>query len=600
MRPDRSNAVADEVASLYATLGAKVDASSWARADAVLQRAQKAAQRFARVSVEDPARAARATSLAASTAAKSASAEAKREAEKVADAHARAAAKSRAAYMGLGFAVRAAAVGMAGYLGSRLVKSGIQFNATMEESRLKIAGMLALTNHSSLSSELGTADTLVANLQRRAATLPGTTSEYIAMLGMLAQPLSDAKLGIQDMEDMTVNSVVAAKALGIQWEVAARDVDQAVRGQFHSVDPFSGKVLGSIGYKGEEGRSRFNQLSQQKRALEIKRALMQPQFTELGAEQGKAFSGRLSTLQDTWEQFKGKVTKPLFTVLGEQIMKANAWLDANQAKVAAAANAIGGALVDAFHAAQAGAAFLVDAYFMLRDALDVVSAKLAWFTEHATFTRSLLISMGIVATYFGIRAMWAGRQAAIAFTLAAARAAVAWVAVAGPIGLAIAALTGAVYVVLKYWDEIKEGGAAVAEVLAGVFGGIRDFALDVGRRIAKFFTEDLPGAIKAAFEFIANLPVLKQVIDVIHEARSLMGKSAFQEAADKAMAAQNAQAAISLSGGVLGRSSTVNVGGMTLNVSSTSADPKAVAMEATKAVREELGTMLRRTMDTLA
>jgi hypothetical protein len=64
------------------------------------------------------------------------------------------------------------------------------------------------------------------------------------MAGMLTQPITDAGLGMKDLEDLTVNSVVAAKALGYQWDLAARDIDQALRGQFHATDPFAGKMLG--------------------------------------------------------------------------------------------------------------------------------------------------------------------------------------------------------------------------------------------------------------------------------------------------------------------------------------------------------------------
>lgn len=601
--------MADEIASLFATVGAKVDASSWAKADAQLRRSQKAAQQFADLATKDPGRAAAALAVAQSrmAAAQAATqgkiaAAAKRESDKIAAAHEKAAERSRAAYVNAARATALAGVALAGvgaYLGGRLVKSGIEFNSTMEDSRLKIASMLALARHSSLSTELGTADGLVANLQRRAATLPGTTSEYIAMLGMIAQPLTDAKLGLGDLEDLTVQSVVAAKALGIQWEVAARDVDQAVRGQFHSVDPFSGKVLGSIGYKGEEGRSRFNQLSQQKRALEIKRALMQPQFTELGAEQGKSFSGRLSTLQDTWEQFKGAMTKPLFRVLGEQIVQANAWLAENKAKVDAAAEAIGGALVSAFGALKTGVLFAVDAYHVLHDAFDAVSSKLQWFTEHAQFTKSLLISMGIIVALFGVRAMWAGRQAALAFAAAGARAALAWIQIAGPIGVALALLTAAVYEVIDHWDWI------------------RDKALTVGRELSDFFTETLPRALETAFDAIADLPVLKQIIWALKEAASFIeddgvpgiaGQLAAGLATNTAAAGTGSAGGIGFAAGGLQPSlprsaftgaptSTVNVGGMTLNVSSTSADPKAVALEASKAVRAEMGAMLRQTMD---
>lgn len=241
-----------------------------------------------------------------------------------------------------------AVAGLAAYLGERVVKAGIDFNSTMEDSKNEVAGMLALANKSHLSDELKNADMLVDHLRERAAKLPGTTQEYIQMLAMITQPLTDAKLGLKELEDLTVQSTVAAKGLHVPWEVAARDIDQAIRGQFHSTDPFSGKVLGSIGYKGEEGRSRFNQLSQERRAKEFQRALMQSQFTELGEAAGKSFSGRLSTLQDAWEHFTGVLAKPLFEKLIIQFERLNNWLDKNQDKVDKFAHEVGGVLGGAF------------------------------------------------------------------------------------------------------------------------------------------------------------------------------------------------------------------------------------------------------------
>lgn len=250
---------------------------------------------------------------------------------------------------------------VAATFGARMAgKALVGFNATVEDTKNQIAGMLALTKKTDLQDQLGNADRLFANLQKRAKALPGTTQEYTRMAGMLAQPISDAGGTLKNLEDLTVNSTVAAKALGYQWDLAARDIDQALRGQFHATDPFAGKVLGSIGYKGEEGRSKFNSLSADKRFDEIQRALMQPQFTQLAAAQGASFSGVLSTLQDTLEQFLGKVGLPLFKAITTEIKNWNKWIDANSAKVDGIAKSIGEGLVDGFRFVKDALGFLVE------------------------------------------------------------------------------------------------------------------------------------------------------------------------------------------------------------------------------------------------
>jgi hypothetical protein len=188
----------------------------------------------------------------------------------------------------------------------------------------------------------------MGNLQRRAAKLPGTTAEYAQMLGALTQPILDAKLSMQDLEDITVGAVVSAKALGVQSEVAARDIDQAIRGQFHANDVLTGKLLGSVGFKGETGRARFNALDARKRAEALKQAITQKQIVQLGAAQGETFSGVLSTLQDSIQQFFAKAGLPLFKAITRVLKDWVEWLGKNEAKVRAVADAIGKGLMAAF------------------------------------------------------------------------------------------------------------------------------------------------------------------------------------------------------------------------------------------------------------
>lgn len=236
----------------------------------------------------------------------------------------------------------------------------IGFNATVQDTRLQIAGMLALTKKTDLSAQVGVADRLYSSLQKRAASLPGTTAEYAQMLGMLTQPISAAGGGLRDLEDMTVNATVAAKALGVSWDVAARDIDQALRGQFHSVDQFTGKILGSMGFTGEEGRAKFNAMSSEKRFSTLSSAIMQKQIGQLSEVQGQSFRGVLSTLQDTLEQTMGKVGLPLFERITREIKAWNAWTDQNGRRIAEVARSVGDGLVTGFNAVKSAVMLIVD------------------------------------------------------------------------------------------------------------------------------------------------------------------------------------------------------------------------------------------------
>lgn len=256
--------------------------------------------------------------------------------------------RSLIGFAAAGFGLQKAASALVGY------------NATVQDTKLQIGGMLALARKTDLVDELKNADKVFANLQARAKSLPGTTQEYTRFAGMITQPIMDAGLGMKALEDLTVNAVVAAKALGYQADLAARDIDQALRGQFHSTDPFAGKILGSIGYKGEDGRAKYNALSADKRASELQRALMQKQLSQLADAQGKTFTGVWSTLKDNLEQTLGKVGLPLFRRLGKEVEGWNKWIDQNGRRVQEIAGSIGSALVTGFGVVKDALGFLVD------------------------------------------------------------------------------------------------------------------------------------------------------------------------------------------------------------------------------------------------
>lgn len=249
---------------------------------------------------------------------------------------------TRSAFMSLGGAV-------VGYFGAREAgKALIGFNARVETTKVQIAGMLALAKKTDLADQARTAEAMYARLQKRAMTLPGTTQEYVDMAGKLTRVVIDSGGTVKDIEDMTVGATVAAKGLGEQWEVAARDIEQALMGRYNTTDPFSSKVLGSIGYKGEEGREKWRQLSEEKRLMEMKRGLGQKQFEQMGEAQGATFSGVLSTLQDNFEQIVGKIGLPLFKAITAEVKSWNSWLDANKERVDEIAKSLGEGLVKGF------------------------------------------------------------------------------------------------------------------------------------------------------------------------------------------------------------------------------------------------------------
>jgi len=517
-----------QIAELFASLGIRANQGEWSRADRLIKRTSESVDRFSARAVSSLSR---------------------------------------------------IGAGIVAYLGFRSAKESlIDFNSSIEDTKNQIAGMLALSKKTSLTDELANADALYASLQKRAASLPGTTAEYARMAGMIAQPLIDAKLSMQDLEDLTVSAVVAAKALGVNAEVAARDIDQALRGQFHGVDQLTGKLLGSTGFKGEAGRAKFNALPEAQRAQRLKAALTQPQIAQLAAAQGNTFSGVTSTLQDTVQQFFGKVGLPLFRALTEQVKQLNAWFDKNRETIGRVAAVVGGVLAKAFAVAQLVVGKVVEAFQAIFADKDIRAAigLIAGAIETVVAVFVLLLQKFGPAKYLLLGPILAvvGAFKAFGFVINHIGDAFAFLrdvalAVIHAIEHAFTAVAGAV-------SAVWQGVVGVFRTVAETIMGIVDKVESVGNRIAGL----LPGRTK-----------------VVNVAKKILGGGALEtlgagasHTASGASTSAPTRTPIAAGGG----GTNVNITGnpTTINVQSNASDPRAVATEVRKAIDDHWSTQM--------
>jgi hypothetical protein len=224
----------------------------------------------------------------------------------------------------------------------------IDFNSEMEQAKITAAGLLQLNLGGSWNQNMGEATEVVKRLQQEAKTSIGTTKDMVQMFSFLAQPLSSAGASLEDYVQMTKSSVVASRAMGIEAQVAARDVDQAMRGQYHAIDQFTSKLLGPMGFMGEAGRRRFNKMAQDQRMATLRLALNQPAIAEMARVQGASFAGVMSTFQDNIQIALGKVGLPLFKEITREVRRWNEWIEKNHDTLERFGKDLGQGVVRAF------------------------------------------------------------------------------------------------------------------------------------------------------------------------------------------------------------------------------------------------------------
>lgn len=319
-------------------------------------------------------------------------------------------------------ALARAGAAAAGFFGLRAAKSAlVDFNADLEQSKITMSGLMQLNAGGEFADNMARAEHLVGRLQERAKASVGTTKDMVEMSAMLMQPLTAARASMKDIEDLTVGSVVAARAFGIAADVAARDVDQALRGMFRSVDPFTGKLLGPMGFVGEEGRAKFNQLAADKRMGVVRKALTQQAIRDMAGAQETSFAGVMSTFQDSLQMTFGKIGKPLFQSLTAEVQKWNKWIDENKDRIESMALKMGQHLSAAFSLLKDVGAFfashgdtliaLAKAFVALKvisGTAGLVSGAAGLASAVPAFAASLTAASGTMISLFGPAGLVAG------------------------------------------------------------------------------------------------------------------------------------------------------------------------------------------------
>lgn len=398
------------------------------------------------------------------------------------------------------FSLGAMAAVAAGAGGIAALKVGlVDVNAKLEDTTIGMAGAFRMLGAAgTFDAGLGMAKSLMADIRTDAASLPGEFQDFVSMAQTLTAPLLNAGKGIQDIRNLTRDTVVAASSLGVAYDQAAREMAQLLEGHAggHNV---LGTRLG-ITTSTMIGSKKFNEASAAERADFLNKAMVNakdalPAFA-------KSWGGLTSTLSDNMKTLLGKTTAPLF-----ERIKGTLWsivgdgglLERNAKRLDRMAASVGAALVRTYDWLFERGQWLVDHWDKIRDTAVLFGHALrdgfekAWPTiqKIGLFLGEKLQDPGgllkeLVALRVGLGAVssagtiangvagMAGGGGMAAAGAAAAPVALAAVAAAGAIDVLTqnAHKNGLVYLRLQQWAEgvwadLKQNfGSLVAELVA--------------------------------------------------------------------------------------------------------------------------------------
>lgn len=448
-----------EVSDLFATLGLRIDQGAWRQGDARIAGLRTAVDRLGGMESRKAADGLKAIGGAASAAAE----------------------KGAQGFDRMGQAIKGVAVYFAG---KELYHALIGFNEAAQTARIGLSAMIQGNLGGSWDQAKKSAQGLYDEFQRFSVMAPVTTRDIMTFGKEVAVATFQAGGSLKDLTTITEQGVIAAKAFGYESSYASLELTEMLQGNVSNRMRFVKQLLGMVHVTEEE----FRTFSAKQRLELTKKILTSPALKNAADEFKDSFAGVTSTLEDRLQILFGRVGMPLFKALTEAVAGLNAWLERNKETIEAVGVAIGSVLATAFD--------------VLKTAINGVVVVLGFLVEHAEMTKAILIALAIYFTIAGVQAAWAARRAAIA-----------WLAAAGPFVAIIAAIAAIVYAI-RYLITQSEG---VRDAFASAWQSIKD-----GLEVVK-------DAFRAAFEWIGDLPVIKQLIWLVQKLGSILTPNAAHE-----------------------------------------------------------------------
>ncbi len=235
----------------------------------------------------------------------------------------------------------------------------IDFNAEMQSLKINMGVMLQGNSLTKDAAETGDAvERLTAKFQKFAVETPVTTKELVEFSGGIATAVSQAKGGIRDIENVTEQGVIAAKAFGVNSDYAALEITEGITGVATKRMRFIKQLVATVGMDLEK----FNHLAggDNERLQVIQKALNSQAMKDASKKFGASFAGVASTLEDNISLGLGKVGLPLFEAVTAEIGKWNDYIGANINTITNMGDKLGTSIAAGFKVARDVVSYIIE------------------------------------------------------------------------------------------------------------------------------------------------------------------------------------------------------------------------------------------------
>lgn len=221
----------------------------------------------------------------------------------------------------------------------------IGFNSDMQQIKMSLATTIGGQMHESFQRADRSANKLFRTLQTGAKASSSITAQWAQMAQMISGSVLSAGLGVKGLATITRGAMIAGQTYaGGDYRTMGMEIDEMLSGQVSSRQRYAKQLLSAIGWGSEAKLKQFRAMSGAQRAKIVEQSLNTPIIREAAKHIGNTYKGQLSTLEDQLQITLGRVGKPLFHDITNELKIWNKWILENTAEINRFADKFGHAL----------------------------------------------------------------------------------------------------------------------------------------------------------------------------------------------------------------------------------------------------------------
>ncbi len=201
-----------------------------------------------------------------------------------------------------------------------LTRSAVKYTAELEATQIGLTSVISAVDNLPWDDAAKEASAAFKKINELSIESPATPAQMFDTFKMILGPVRAAGFEMSKVFDLTSDTMLAAAALGVDYEQASRDIGMMATG-VAGADVKMFRLLRSTGAITEETEEWNKNLSGQQRVEKLSVALKK--FAGSGKAFGRSWAGVTSTFQGITDEFKRNTFTPIMGSIGSALGRFN-------------------------------------------------------------------------------------------------------------------------------------------------------------------------------------------------------------------------------------------------------------------------------------